>query len=255
MRQVIFMDTFIKKSLLFITIFICFAIYFIKGNAMSKNIEYIKEMNINNEKINLKYINEITEIHGKYLQAYKDDSNNEYAFINNKIVGFYQNKKIQNKINLNNDQQNFEKKSKELISLYSNVNKNLISAYSNINLDDYILSDSYYNKTYDEISYTYSKYINGIKTNDGVIISLNSDGTLASYMAPREGLFDNLKTSVNQDIVEKYINKIIDEKYNGIEYKIEYMIIDYQNNKYVVDNLIALNYKDYWETVNIIYNL
>ena len=68
-------------------------------------------------------------------------------------------------------------------------------------------------------------------------------------------MFDNLKTLVTTNDVIKYIDEQIKKEYKNIKYEIKYMMIDYQDNKYVVDSLVSLDFEKYHDTINIIYDL
>lgn len=104
-------------------------------------------------------------------------------------------------------------------------------------------------------TYTYSKYINEILTNEGIYIALNEDGTLSAFSAPRVGLFDNLVADVTKEKVEKYVDEQVKKTYGNVEYKLSNMLIDYVNNKYVIKCLIGLNFENYLDSTEILYFL
>lgn len=241
-----------KKNLLFcvsICIFVILSIFTtINVNALVISNKNNIEITVNNNVVDLKYKKEVNRTKQEKILAYEDSNKNEYAIINNEVVGFFQSKHYSNEYAKKNM---FNKSSESVI----NNSKELLSLYSNIDLDDYILTETNYSNTYRETSFNYSKYINDIKTNDGVIVSINDDGTLASFLAPRQGLFDNLKTSVTKSKVENFIKDVMSKKYSGVDYEISYMTIDYQEEKYVVDSLIVIKYINYNETINILYDL
>lgn len=242
------MVTFInRKKIIFICILSLLILFIIiKVKAIESDTFISKNISVNNSSIKLNLKKEYTNTTNKNILAYEDENKNEYAIKDNEIIGFFQKKSIlESEIKLSDSKLNTTKTSLQ----------QLISNYSTINLNDYVLSKTSYNGDYNETSYTYSKFINGIKTNDGVIVSINSDGTLASFLAPRQGLFDKLKTSVNSVKVANYVKSVMEKNYSGISYEIKYMTIDYKDNKYIVDSLIVLKYSDYDSTINIYYDL
>ena len=234
-----------KRNYIFILVLALFGLALsniITANAKSNNIEYEKEISVRGKNISIKYEKDINSLLNNNIVAYMDDEGNEYALKGDKIIGILYKK---NEMNLSNNTMQNE-----------DINPiEVLSKDSDINLDEYVLNKKVYNKTYNETTYTYSKYINNIETNDSVILSINSDGSLSSFLIPKEGMFDNLKTSVTTNDVIKYIDEQIKKEYKNIKYEIKYMMIDYQDNKYVVDSLVSLDFEKYHDTINIIYDL
>ena len=76
-----------------------------------------------------------------------------------------------------------------------------------------------------------------------------------SYSAPRQGLFENLDTTVTKDDIEIYIDEYMNKNFKDVNYKIDSLVIDYINKKYVVDCYIEVSLEEYVDVINIQYNL
>lgn len=178
------------------------------------------------------------------MYEYKDVEGNQYIYKNNEIVGFLKNKSYK--------EANSDKKSMIKYSVDDLEKEPLLS---NINFKNYVLDNVQYFEDYNETIYTFSKYINDIKTNDGIYVSFDNDGTLASFAASRQGLFDNIETKITSNDVKKYVEEVVKKEYNVKEYNIDYMYIDYQDSKYVVYCVVGLQYDNYRTTAEILYEL
>lgn len=244
------MVMFIKKNFLslFLILISIFSIFYVSSvSAKYSDIEKAKNIKIGDKEVNLKYEYSDIEVKGKKLLVYKDVNDNEYVMKGDDLVGFLESKKIT---------KDYVNKS-QIVKKYSTSKiKSLpLIASTGINLDGYIQDSINYIESYGETTYTYSKYINDIKTNDGVYISLNSDGSLSAYSAPRQGLFDKLTTNVTSEDVTKYINDKIRSNFNDINFDIDNIYIDYVDEKYVVVCNVSLDYGDYIDSITMLYDL
>lgn len=247
----------IKKYILFIivvAILVCVVsiIFYMKSK-----VEYVNQkikLNIGNENINLSYSKAVDISDGTRLMVYQDSKKDEYIFKNNKLVGYLKNRKITEK----------KEKSKE-IKKYTIKDFKSMPMLKDINFDGYVFDGERYIDSYNETEYVYIKYINGIKTNDSISISFTDDGKISSFDASRAGLFNNLKTNVTKEKVEKYVEEYIKEmQKNGkighkdnspINYEIDYMFINVKDNKYFVEVGVVLDNKEYKRTIVVTYDL
>ena len=165
------------------------------------------------------------------LSYYLDKDNNEYIFKNDKLVGYLKNI---NKFELNKESENDIK--------INNIEE--ITKLFEINLENYILEKN-------NNDYLYIKYINDIKTSDGIFVSLSENGTLERYESSKIGLFDNLITQVTKEEVEEYIKEEVSKMSKFSKYRIIDMVIDYKKRKYLVDCLIEIDENE----MEIVYNL
>lgn len=242
------MDMFIKKSIIPLVLVsaTAFSVYTIAtASAQHSSVEQQKNVEIGSKTETLSYDYTALKIKDKELLIYTDSDDNEYAMKDNEIVGFLQNKKV-------NEKSNTPVVLSQTKSLDSVLSSPLLS---NINLDDYQLDSNDYISSYNETTFVFSKYINGIKTNDGVYIAINDDGSLSSFSAPRQGLFDNLVTDVTSNDVAKYVEEKLNNDFPGVKHDIDNMYIDYVDGKYVVVSFATLYYNDYNDSTILLYNL
>ena len=149
------MDMYIKKkcfiviAFLIVLLYICFfSIFSVKG----KTIDLHKIISIHNNSLNLDYEKQIATIDNSIVSSYSDFNKNEYIFKNDKIIGYIQNKKVNEKsVDIKENNQYTMKDIKKLPLL------------SNIDFDGYVLGDVSYINSYNETVYTYYKYLNNIK--------------------------------------------------------------------------------------------
>ena len=242
------MDMFIKKSIIPLVLVsaTAFSVYTIAtASAQHNGVDQQKNVDIGSKIETLNYDHTALKIKDKELLIYTDNDENEYAMKNNEIVGFFQNKKVTDKSN-----------TPFVISQKRSLDSVLSSPLlSKINIDDYQLESSDYVASYNETTFVFSKYINDIKTNDGVYIAINDDDSLSSFSAPRQGLFDNLVTDITAKDVTKFIEEKLNSDFSGVKYDIDNMYIDYVDGKYVVVSLVSLYYNDYNDSVTLLYNL
>ena len=180
-------------------------------------IDYVKNqvqdrinIKVNDKNIDLKFERKIDN-----LLVYKDKEENKYLIKNNKIVGY--NKNITN-LGLNDKKGEFDLN----IDLVEN-NKNIFG----YNLENYVLEK-------ENNEYLYLKYINNIKTSDGIYIKLNKDGVITHFKINKIDFFDDLITNVTKAQIYNYIDQQM-KKYDILNYRVRDMIIDYQDSNYIVD--------------------
>ena len=161
------------------------------------------------------------------ILIYKDKDNSRYLIKDNKLIGYIKNI------------DNFGLKKKK------NLNYKIgeVEELFNVTLKDYKL-----NKINNE--YFYQKYINDIKTSDGIYIEVNDEGIIIESKINKIGIFDDLVTDITIDkinCVKNEINKNINQKY-----EIKDVLIDYNDSNYVLYCLVD------GENINsaeIVYNL
>lgn len=234
----------IKYTILVLSLII-FGLCFINHNTAQAEETMSRVIEINNTSILLHYINDVINKSGKKVEVYTDSQFNQWILENDKVVGYKKNKNYNVPISIEDFSEKYGISYLKTIPVIS----------ENVNLDNYTLDSIGYSNDCGEATYTFSRYINDLKTNDGVYITLNEDGSLASYSAPRQGLFDNLITDVTAEDVEKYIDSEIKRIYNISDYTINYMYIDYSDSKYYVYSTIGLQYDTYRTSVEVIFNL
>lgn len=238
------MDMFIRRKKILFIIGMLITISLISATYAKKDdLELYKTIYLNNNNISLKFDAKI-KTHNDIVTVYKDKVSNEYLFKNENMIGFLENKRIEKNITTKTDNVKIET---------SDIQKN--EMLKNINLNDYKLDNVIYTKDYGEMFYTYVKYINDIKTNDFVDISFNVDGTLSSYSAPNQGIFDHLITRIKQKDINEFIKRTMEKKYKNVKYNIESTYLDYQNDKYIVVCDVTLYYNDYNEMTELIFSL
>ena len=241
-----------KKNFVLLTLIImsiiasCCIYKSLSASAAKIDIQYKTVLSLNGSEKELKYIKTYEKIKDDYLTIYSDDSNDEYLLKDNKIVGYLQDKEIDEIEQLSGIE------NKKIYRSVDDIKKDPM--LSGIDFNNYSFDGTKYIDSYKETLYTFSKYINGIKTNDGIYVSINDDGSVSAFGATRQHLFDNLITSVTKEDVENYIANEI-KKYNASSYDIESMIINYVDEKYVVECLIGLDYEDYRDTATLYYNM
>lgn len=181
------------------------------------SIPQYKQIEIKDRIIDLKFDKELDD-----KLVYKDALDNKYIIKDNRIISYIKN--IDN-FGLNNYKNELDIKSDEIEELL------------NINLKDYKLRK-------ENNEYFYQKYINDIKTSDGIYIKTNKEGLITHIRTNKIGVFDNLVSDITKD---KII--CINEK---DKYKIKDILIDYNNSNYVVECLVEGENID---PVEIVYNL
>ena len=136
-----------------------------------------------------------------------------------------------------------------------NLAENIIdSDYTMLN--DYELTKTNIVESYGEINYVFTKEIDGYQVNDSITISLDMNGDLVSFVANRQGLFDNYKNiTIDDNDVLDFIDDEINTNYSGVDYVIENQIIDFVNNQLVLANYIRLEYPNYISSTILYYDL
>lgn len=222
-------------------------VFALNSSASEMNTKVINFMNKDVE-LKLTQHNNATKI-GK-MNVYKDEELNQYILKGEKLVGYFKEKEINP--TTRKAKSEFSKLNGREIA--DNFVKSIIDYEATI-FEKYKFDKVDYVESYNEYNYTYSKYINGILTNDGITISLDENGNLMSYSAPRQGLFDNLDTPVTKNDIEIYIDEYMNKNFKDVDYKIDSLVIDYINKKYVVDCYIEVSFEEYVDVINIQYNL
>lgn len=199
--------------------------------------EEIKNIDFLGENINLKLNTYNKKVGSEVLNLYKDDYNNEYIYKNNKLVGYLQNKEI-NDISSNlfstykKSAINYRLKADEYAKIF--IDENLT------NFNNYTFEKESYVESYNEINFLYTKYINEFKTNDSINVALNLDGTLSSISATRQGIFNDLELQVNNEQIKDFVSKYMSKNYMNLKYSILETLINQVDNKFVVETIVAI---------------
>ncbi len=225
-----------KKLIISMTVI---SIFGISINVLASNIsqEYNKDIEFMDENVSVKLSKTRNADIGNF-QVYKDSQNNEYIYKNQKLVGYFSDKEI--KEENNNQRKSISLNEIDYTKIAENYAKEFIDVEST-SFEKYQFEKSDVVSDYNEINYTYTKFINGFKTNDSITVSLNFDGTLASVSASRQGLFDNLIILATKDEIKNYVDNYMSENYPSLEYKVSSSIVDYIDNKYVISNFVVIN--------------
>lgn len=194
-----------------------------------------------------------------HSNIYKDEDENEYIYVDDKLVGFIKDREISSGTNTINMQNVSQASANSIISANSqkvmNLAENIIdSDYTMLN--DYELTKTNIVESYGEINYVFTKEIDGYQVNDSITISLDMNGDLVSFVANRQGLFDNYKNiTIDDNDVLDFIDDEINTNYSGVDYVIENQIIDFVNNQLVLANYIRLEYPNYISSTILYYDL
>lgn len=239
-----------KKLIIPITIISIFGMS-INVLAANNSKEYKKDIEFMKENVSVE-LSKTRNVDIGNFQVYKDSQNNEYIYKNQKLVGYFSDKEI--KEENNNQRKSISINKIDYTKIAENYAKEFIDVEST-SFEKYQFEKSDVVSDYNEINYTYTKFINGFKTNDSITVALNFDGTLASVSASRQGLFDNLVILATKDEVQNYVDDYMKEKYPSFEYKVSRVIVDYIDDKYVISNFVVINNEEEVFTEQVYYEL
>ena len=194
-----------------------------------------------------------------HSNIYKDEDENEYIYVDDKLVGFIKDREISSETNTINMQNVSQASANSIISSNSqkvmNLAENIIDSDYTM-LSDYELTKTNIVESYGEINYVFTKEIDGYQVNDSITISLDMNGDLVSFVANRQGLFDNYKNiTIDDNDVLDFIDNEINTNYSSVDYVIENQIIDFVNNQLVLANYIRLEYPNYISSTILYYDL
>lgn len=243
-----------KKNIIIVVLITIFGIG-ITVSALS-NSKLTKDiMFLNNDKVHLSY-DSTFNVEGDVLTVYSDSNDSDYYFnSDNELVGYFKKnlltnekvsitKKIIEENNINED---------TYISLATEFAKSVIST-SKTSFSEYILTNTSYIESYNEFSYVYTKTIDGYKTNDSITISLDVNGNLSSFVANRQGYFDNYKyITIDESLVSRFVEEIMKANYNYFNYNIEDLLINFIDNKLVLQIYICIELEENIYSSTILY--
>ncbi len=206
-----------------IAFFIGSANLFVRFKQSVRYIPEHRKIMVGENEIGIDYEGELNNI-----SYFKDEYDNAYNLENGRIKNYYKN---YDRFSLDD----------ELDSGFKLEKIEDIKELFNVDLDNYKLQR---NKT----EYLYTKYINDIKTSEGIYVLLDENGTILKYESNNIGKFDRLKSNVTQDKVLRHIEEF-DQIKDKSNYKLLDMMIDYEDHQYIVNCYI----EDNNETKKIIY--
>ena len=120
--------------------------------------------------------------------------------------------------------------------------------------DKYELTKIDYVESYNEINFVYTKHIDGYKVNDSITVSVDLNGEVVSFVANRQGMFDNLtEININETELNDYILAEIEKEFKYTDYEIFSQLIDNVDGKIVLANYIKIVLEDGTSTSTIVY--
>ncbi len=235
-----------------ISIMFCIGIYSV--NAFNRTMT-TKTSFLNEKDISIKF-DESFNINGEIMSKYIDKNKNEYILNSNeKLTGYYKNIEIDDLYLSTADEKvrQFNLKADDYIDVSKNILKSVLFApdenniknnnINNTSLEEYSLISSGYIESYKEFYYTYAKKINGYVANDTIMINLNVNGEVTSFISYQQGKFDDYRNIViNKNEVSEFVKTKMLENYNCQNYTIENEIIDFKDNELVL--AISVGFRD-----------
>jgi len=249
-----------KQKIITIGIISLLAVFSIYGNvfAMVKNSSELntRQINFMDKDVELKLDTKNIASKLDDISVYTDLENNEYVFKDGVMVGFLKERDL-SKIKSTKTSHSYASEEKKEINKLNvdNFVKSIINE-DITSFDEYKFEGVKYIYDYDEIDYTYTKYIDGIRTNDSIVVSLDSEGQVVSYIANRQGIFNNLKLLEEEEKIDKYILHQVESNYrNATSYKIENKLIDFIDGRYVISYDVELKIDNYIDLITIDFEL
>ena len=226
---------------------------------------------LDNKNITVNYKEKMKINTGTSLNGYLDKDKNEYYYDGNDLVVYIKN--TDNYVITKNSSDTLEVKVEKIEDYKTNAinyasklmkketSSNNISTSSNsLNevLSKYELTTSNYIEDYNEYSYTFTKKIGKYLVNDGIMIGLDDNGELTSFVGTQQGLYDGLTDlRIDENEVEKFINETMKTQYsNYISYKIDNEFINFIDKKFVLQINIEMSHSDNtYSTTTLYYDL
>ena len=189
---------------------------------------------------------------------YADNQDNQYIYVDENLVGFIKDRNLEENNQISRQSMTVNQ-ANILISQnrlnVTNFARNIIDT-NHTSLNDYQLTKTNFVESYDELNYVFTKEIDGYKVNDSITISTDLNGEIVSFVANRQGDFDNYKNmTIDDEDVLDFIESEITTNYDNVDYVIENQIIDFVDNKLVLANYIKLEYPDYISSTILYYDL
>ncbi len=187
-----------------------------------------------NEKITVKY-QKTTDSSSVHYDVYVDDKGSSYTFVDDKLTGYLRNRKVAKETVKRNmiSKKEVESKARKLGSkILKQFGKN-IGQYRSGGVD--------YNKSYNEYSISFIRYINGYATNESFSVSFGGDGRLENFSTHHIGKYDKIKVNIDKGELVKYIESSVKKEYPKASYKIESQFINYINNGFYLQIDVAID--------------
>lgn len=233
-------------------------------NALNK--QETKTINfLNQKKIELTYYKTLDNTRGTYSATiYKDSNDNQYIYnSNDKLVGYLKERTI-TKENNETLKLSTSKISFDSITSSFSANKDLklkinefvksIIDTEKTSFNKYKLEKIDYVESYNEINFVYTKHIDGYKVNDSITVSVDINGEIVSFVANRQGMFDNLTDiNINGAELNDYILNSVGEEFEYTDYEVFSQLIDNVDGKIVLANYVKIILEDGTSTSTIVY--
>lgn len=182
---------------------------------------------------------ETISLHGSdKLEVYEDGNQDAYTLRDGRVVGYLRNRDLEEVVAT---PQKWNATQTEAIQ--SKAEELLIQTFE-VDVSKYQLEDISYIDSYQEVALSYTRYVDGLKTNDGIYISLDRNGELSFFSAPRQGNFDTLAGKVSKDAVVAFVEQEMARREDVTSYDLEDMVIDIGTDGYVVNCYVSLNHGD-----------
>lgn len=246
-------------------IFLLVALFVVGISAVgAMNKQDTKTVNfLNQEKIQLTHYKTVSAS-GTTSKIYKDSNDNQYIYnSNNNLVGYLKERTITkennemlkltiNKISSDSIVNSFSTNN-DLKSKINEFVKSIINT-EKTSFDKYELTKIDYVESYNEINFVYTKHIDGYKVNDSITVSVDLNGEVVSFVANRQGMFDNLtEININETELNDYILAEIEKEFKYADYEIFSQLIDNVDGKIVLANYIKIVLEDGTSTSTIVY--
>lgn len=245
-----------NKKLIFIVCASIFSVGVIVANASNDKITKTVTL-IENQPISIQYKTRINK-NNMVSDIYADNQDNQYIYVDENLVGFIKDRNLKENNQISRQSMTVNQ-ANILISQnrlnVTNFARNIIDT-NHTSLNDYQLTKTNFVESYDELNYVFTKEIDGYKVNDSITISTDLNGEIVSFVANRQGDFDNYKNmTIDDEDVLDFIESEITTNYDNVDYVIENQIIDFVDNKLVLANYIKLEYPDYISSTILYYDL
>lgn len=253
------------KLLIISGILVTVLCYGVLSTKASQNQKIVKSLSaLDNKEISIK-LSELKTYNNKKYEVFKDNNQNQYIYSNNDLVGFYKDKNSATNQSASEKVTFTPEKKKVMKANYQDIATNIVENIINkekTNMSNYELTDSYFQESYNEFTYTYTKLIDGYHTTDSITVSLDVNGELSSFSAPRQGIFNKYENiKINKNDVNDFIKEEIEKNVSGntnedtfVNYAVENKILNIINDKPILKIYIALNYENHIESTILSYD-
>lgn len=255
------------KTIPFLIITLCIGV--VTVNALNNNDNSKTISFLSNKDMTINYKGKMKINTGANLSEYMDNNKNEYYYDGDDLVVYIKNpvnayvsKKSSDSIETKIERiEEYKSKAINYASKLMKKEKKSNSAVtlSNEVLSKYELTTSNYIEDYNEYSYTFTKKIGKYLVNDGIMIGLDENGDITSFVGTQQGIYDEL---TDLEIDDKEVKNFVDEQmklqYGGkyINYRIDREFINFVDQNFVLQiNIEMLHSDDTYSTTILYYNL